>query len=241
MTVKELWKGFLIEAVKEESPHFHLREFNYYANRAVSNFVWDVYVAFENSQASLDYLKALKRTHFATDFNLTEKGNVKFLLPDDYRHLTNCIIKYEVTAPIIDECYQVGDIIEFNSKRLSSDTEAMTLRNQFLKPIYYRPYHQIVDNECEIFTGVHPGLQVLSVRIDYLKTPEKLLLTQTQAFTDTLDTSQEMEFDEITCEKILSKLITMVLERNLDPRTGSQRDVNRLDLPPETTNNIARQ
>ena len=235
MTAKELFEGYLIETVKEESPQYHLREFNFKLNRVINEFVRNIVVSFEQNQMSLDYLKALKRTQEFTTFLPGLKGGVKYTLPSDYRHLTNCIVFWNITAPIIDECYEVGNVINFKSNRLDSDTQAAITRDHWLRPRYFRPFHQMSDNEVEILSGIHPGVEMAKVVMDYIKTPEKITLTNTQAFQDTIDTSQVLEFDEIAAitnlkvehiRVLLSrarKFVTMHLEEIYNYEQGTGR------------------
>lgn len=229
-TAKDLFENMLIHVMKEESPHFHLREFNVYANRAVNDFVRDAYMAFETNQNVLDAVKPLKSTFVTSALTPSLKdGTQEFQLPEDYRHLTNLIVFCEVVSPIRDECYEIGDIIPFPSKRLDSDLEAGIKDHYFYRPRYFRPYHEIFSNNpaiCRIHTGLHPGVVINNIKMDYLKSPNKITLTHTQAFVDTVDTSQTLEFSDDTCERILTKLVMYVQERNGDPRTSTTNQVS---------------
>lgn len=254
MTTKELYEGVLTEVRKEQAPHIQLKEFNHYANEAASEFVDDIYIAFETNQKSLDYLKAIKRTINITtagvadpvDGNLTIALNpgdypdsLRFDLPTNYRHLTNLVVNYLVEEPIFDTCYEVDDRFQYGSKKLDSDTYASIIADPWNRPRYFRVYHSILDQECYVFSGVHEGLVVESVQMDYLKTPERINITLQQAFQDTVDTSAELEFDDISARKILDKIVQKILERNMDPRTQSHTQINTSPQPqPDVMQNV---
>jgi hypothetical protein len=222
-TLKELYEGALIEVDKVGAPSFHLREFNYYVNEAMSEVIDDLYIAFETNQKVLDYLKSGKKTEEISAFTPgVYPDSLVFALPDDYRHLTNLIIYYRVDKPIFDDCYETDDIITYGSARISSDTYASIISDPFQRPRFKRPYHIITDSRCFILTGSHPSLEVEKVTLDYLKEPERLVLTQQQAFQDTQDTSQLLEFDKITNRKVLDKLVMKLLEKFQSPRLNTQ-------------------
>jgi len=253
MTTKELYEGVLTEVAKEQSPHIQLYEFNHYANEAVSDFVDDIYIAFEASQKSLDYLKAIKRTINITTAGVPDPENAtltiqlnpgdypdsnRFDLPSNYRHLTNLIVNYNVSQPIFNTCYEVGDRFQYGSKRLDSDRYSSIIADPWNRPRYFRIYHSILDQECYVFSGVHPGLDIESVQMDYLKTPKRINITLQQAFQDTIDNSEVLEFDDIASRKILDKIVQKILERNQDPRTSSHSQINQLQPPADVIQNV---
>lgn len=257
MTVKELFEGTLIFTNKEQSPHTHLREFNFYANEVISDVVRDIARAFEANQKSLDYLKAIKRTISITPtpkddptdtsdtpqvleiVNGVYKNSQKFNLPKNYRHLTGVTICYEVTGTeIFDDCYEQGNVFEYGTKPLDSSQRANITADIFQRDRYFQPYHMILDQECYIITGDHPGIDVQRVQFDYLKTPDRVTLTYNQAFVDTEDTSVVMEFDEITCREIRDRLVQMILEKNGDPRTGSYTQISQSQPPADAMDGI---
>jgi hypothetical protein len=252
MTVKEIYEGVLIEVRKENFPHIHLRDFNHYLNDSVSEIIDDIYIAFEKNQKSLDYLKAIKRSivvnnTIGTGLTATPdpngvdtitiadgsyQGSVKFILPSDYRHLTNLIVKYKVNSLIPDDCYEVGNRFQMGSKRLDDDTFASIVADPFQRPRYFEPKHAILGSECFVLTGQTNGrlstapLQIESILLSYLKTPQRYALTLSQANQDISDTSQKMEFDDITNRLVLDRIIQKLLERNMDQRTQSFTQIN---------------
>lgn len=56
-----------------------------------------------------------------------------------------------------------------------------------------------------------------SIQVDYLKTPQYILLTQEQLDL-TEDTSQIIEFPDYVCQEIINELVTVLMENDSDPR-----------------------
>lgn len=242
MTAKELFEGLLMEKKKEESPHFHLREFNYYANEVIYEWIDGIVLAFQNekNQNVLDVIKSIKRYNEFTAFTPSLKGNFKFTLPPDYRHLSNLIVFYKVLEPIVDKCYPVSDtLIDFKALQMSPNLEASTKQDSFTRPRYFRPYYSIVGNECEIHTDFNVNingsgaLDLVKVRMDYIKTPVSINLTYDQAYNDVTDRSQVLEFDELTCRHIRKLLVQRVMERDSDPRLQTHIPITGLKRTPD--------
>ena len=75
MTVVEFYEHVLTELNKVEAPSLLLEDFNYFANKAVQQYINEVYNRYDMNQQSTDDLSALKTSHQASidkDDNLTE-------------------------------------------------------------------------------------------------------------------------------------------------------------------------
>lgn len=68
--------------------------------------------------------------------------------------------------------------------------------------------------------------ELVEVRVDYVKSPQFIRLTQDQLDLTT-DTSQIMEFPDYICQKIINKLVALLLERSSDPRLTTNVQINR--------------
>lgn len=242
MTAKQLFEGVLIEVKKEDSPEFHVREFNHYANETIAEYVDDLNLTFqvEKNHKVLDVIKTLKRFNIFNTFTPTAKGQFSFTLPTDYRHLSNLIVRLGVVREIIDKCYEVGDEIEFPATQLSPELEASTIQDPFQRPRYFRPRYSITGNICEVFLGEDvslPGgggaLELRSVRADYIKNPDEVVLTYTQAHVEENDTSQVLEFDDITARHIRKRLIQRIFERDSNPRLQTHLPVTSVKPTPD--------
>ena len=60
MTVREFYDNTLIELNKVEAPSLLLEDFNYFANKAVQQYINEVYNRYDINQQSTDDLRALK-------------------------------------------------------------------------------------------------------------------------------------------------------------------------------------
>jgi hypothetical protein len=244
MTARELFEGVLIEVIKEESPHFHLREFNHYVNQVINEWIDNQVLTFrvEQDQKVLDTIKSVKRYKKIEEFRPSLKRSFKFTLPDDYRHMSNVIVGIRVVKEIRDRCYPPSpSIIHFGAQLQSPNLEASLVRNYFLRPRFFAPKYSIIGNECEVFLGPDTGLvgsgapvELVEVNIDYIKTPERIALTYDQVEQEGTDTSQELEFDEISCNHILKMVIRRVMERNMDQRYATHASLTTVQptIPP---------
>lgn len=148
MTERDLYDYALIEMNKVEAPSLLLEDFNYFVNKAVQQYINKVYNRYDINQQSSDDLRVLKAT---TVLNLNKEisgiiaNKSRFVydtnLPDDYMHILNCIVEYEVLKPY--KCYAVGDHVDFPARRLTADMAAGILHNFYMKPDYKRPYYYI--------------------------------------------------------------------------------------------------
>ena len=62
-------------------------------------------------------------------------------LPDDYFHLLNCIVEYDVTKNY--KCYKTGSKWQQGAFRLTSDASSQIINNFYMRPSYKRPYYFI--------------------------------------------------------------------------------------------------
>ena len=159
MTIRDLYEYALIEMNKVEAPSLLLEDFNYFINKAVQQYINKVYNRYDINQQSSDDLRVLKAT---IDLNLTKNvlsgkvaGKDKFVyetnLPDDYMHILNCVVEYEVQKPF--KCYARYDHVDFPARRLTADMAAGILHNVYMKPDYKRPYYYINNINLDNYNG----------------------------------------------------------------------------------------
>lgn len=73
--------------------------------------------------------------------------------------------------------------------------------------------------------------QLTDVFVDYIKTPQKIRLTQDQ-IEMVEDTSQMMEFPDYVCQEIINELAKLLLENASDPRLQTNLAVNQTIASP---------
>ena len=114
MTARNLYEGVLIELNKENAPNILLEDFNYFANKAINNYINKRYNIYDVNQQTTDDLRVLKATalltpHQIQDYSgLTMAGDCNMatyevVMPSDYLHILNCICIYNVKKTY--KCY----------------------------------------------------------------------------------------------------------------------------------------
>ena len=150
MTSRALYDGVLIELHKENAPNILLEDFNYFANKAVNQYINKRYNMYDVNQQTTDDLRVLKATAVLTPhkvedtydgLSLADMATYYVDLPTDYLHLLNCICIYNVKKTY--KCYNAGDTWRAAATRLTADAYSQVLDNFWTKPSYKRPYYYI--------------------------------------------------------------------------------------------------
>ena len=95
MTARQLYEGVLIELNKENAPNILLEDFNYFANKAVNNYINKRYNIYDINQQTTDDLRVLKATAMlkptkVTNYHgltLADGANYEVVMPKDYLHI----------------------------------------------------------------------------------------------------------------------------------------------------------
>ena len=164
MTSRDLYEGVLIELNKENAPNILLEDFNYFANKAINNYVNKRYNIYDVNQQTTDDLRVLKATTLLTPSPVTDytgltmagdnaMATYEVTLPSDYLHILNCICIYSVKQQY--KCYNKGDHWRAAATRLTADMYSQVLDNFWNKPTYKRPYYYIhnVNGSATVPTG----------------------------------------------------------------------------------------
>lgn len=162
MTIKQVLQAVRIELNKHKAPELGLVEFNYFANKAISQYINLIYNVFETNQQTTDDIRVLKSTakmkpekikHQEDYFQDTDLGEhyidlssaegctYKVQLPIDYLHLLNCICVFKTKKTW--ECYPAGSIMSRKATRLTADSWGMVMDDAFNYPSPYYPYFYI--------------------------------------------------------------------------------------------------
>lgn len=270
MSVRELYEYALIELNKLKAPSLLLEDYNYFINKAVQQYINLVYNRYDVNQQSTDDLHVLKTT-FTTEPKRLENENINSAnsilrstyyvdLPDDYVHMLNCIVEYNINKPF--KCYNAGETVAFNASRLTSDMYGSILNNAYLRPMYKRPYYFINDlyaNEEERlvdgkerdsirekddrtanFTKVRLELRFgmetdlftpAKVYIDYIKAPKFIRLTM-EDINNIEDTTALLEWPDYVCFEIVNLFTKLVMENASDPRLQTNPVINQTIMNP---------
>ena len=152
MTSRQLFEYALIELNKVQAPSLLLEDYNYFINKAVSQYINKVYNLYDINQQKSDDLRVLKSTAVLVPINTANsynKGEIDSLfgkisevhLPDDYLHTLNCVVEYQVKKTF--KCYDEGTKIHFGAKRLTADMFSQIINNYYMRPQYRSPYYYI--------------------------------------------------------------------------------------------------
>jgi len=168
MTARQVFEYALIEQNKQKAPSLLLEDYNYFINKVINQAINKLYNLYDINQQKSDDLRVLKSTAVLMP-DIT--GNLQFTgsdllsktyevdLPDDYLHILNCIVEYDVVKNF--KCYNAGDKVQFGAKRLTSDMFSQVINNYYMRPSYKNPYfflnninisnnYPTIDNQVDI-------------------------------------------------------------------------------------------
>lgn len=245
MTLRYIYESLLTEIGKVSSPSMLLADFNYWINKAIKQVVNKRYALFEVDQQTSDDLRALFRQVTLTpDSNNIVKlpGDYFHLLNcicvfEGNRGCYNGEFYSSAkklnsdTLPIVMNDYYQRPTYKrpyYFLHNLSIKSNSQDQYNQFSEIINIDQLEQFDEDssispqteislDCEIKWGEDKNVSLKAVKIDYLKTPKIVELTQVQINTID-DTSEIMEFQDYMCQEIINELVHLVLDTNADPR-----------------------
>ena len=142
-----------------------LEDFNYFANKAINNYINKRYNIYDINQQTTDDLRVLKATaildakHIDSYNELSMAGSnnmatYEVIMPSDYLHILNCICVYKVNKTY--KCYNRGDYWRAPATRLTADMYSQVLDNFWNKPTYKRPYYYIHNVNKSPFVPTNP-------------------------------------------------------------------------------------
>lgn len=223
-TARKVLEAALTEVNKVKAPSLLLKDYNYYINKAIMQFINTKYNFYDKNQQIDDDLNVIRVVD--ASIALTLPLNAKYYkgtLPVDYLHILNCSTKFTVINSV--GCYAVGNTFIKPTSRLVSGSAKRVEDNYYFKPSYRTPYFYRNGASLEIRSGSVTSVVPSIAYIDYLRKPTIINLTQAQLESVT-DTSQVMEFEDYVTEEIINILSKLLLESSMDPRLQSNIPVN---------------
>lgn len=158
MTVRDLYDAALIEINKLEAPSMLLEDYNYFINKAIQQYINKAYNRYEINQQATDDLLALKKNALlvANEYTSTGAPNEDRyyfgVLPLDYMHLLNCIVKFDKNPINQKNSCNTNNSISFAARKLTSDIYPSIINNAYFKPSYKTPYYSIATMTSEAIT-----------------------------------------------------------------------------------------
>lgn len=235
-TARQVYIEILTELNKEEAPTLYLEDYLYYYNKSISEYMKSRYEMFEVNQQLSDDMRCWKK-----DFNSTLLSipieSIGAADGHSYRHLVSCIVDVELTRPVPTCSQAVNTTKSYKVTRMSSGIKAGILNNDYLKPTFYRPYFEIINNNIVIDLGdiSTKSIKISNIRIEYLKQPVYVDLTECEVSpvgtpgcdkTSDADTSQVLEFTGDVGDEITKVALKLIMERGMNPRMQSNVAVN---------------
>lgn len=137
MTALDAHRDVLKELDKFESPTFEIKDFNYFFNKAVSEYVNDNYKQFDIVQKDIDDIRTALSLN--TPLEMSNLGLVT--LPADYRHILGARIRVKFSKNL--GRYKTNEIIDFFPERMKSGQKGFRQRNAFGRPNFKRYYYEL--------------------------------------------------------------------------------------------------
>jgi hypothetical protein len=148
MTARQVYEAILTELNKVQAPSVLLEDFNYFGTKAINQYSNKMYNFYDINQQKSDDLRVLKSTAVLTPILTTNLSSSNLLnntfevyLPDDYVHMLGCIIEYSAVKKY--KCFNPGDLVQFNARRLTADLFPAIINNYYMRPSYKNPYFYI--------------------------------------------------------------------------------------------------
>ena len=170
MTLRQIYEGTLVELNKVQAPSMLLEDFNYFANKAINQYINKKYNVYDVNQQSTDDLRVLKSAAIlpvskTSKYGVNSSGNVissnslygatyEAFLPDDYLHLLNCICNYKVKKQF--KCYDPNTYVQFGAVRLTADLWGQIINNFYMKPSYKKPYYYLHNVNADNVVPTNP-------------------------------------------------------------------------------------
>lgn len=222
MTERDALEYTLIELNKREAPALLLKDFNLYWNKGTIQYCNKKYNLYDINQQTDDDLDVLKIVDYELPLTLSSR-HYSSPIPSDYFHILNCEVEFEVGTDYF--CYEQGDIITKNARRLTSSSARGVNDNYYFKPSYKTPYFYKNADTLEIRSGAVFNIVPKKAYIDYLRKPVVIDLTEEQV-DDVEDESQLIEFPDYVCFEIMNEVIKLILEKSSDQRLQTNPLVN---------------
>lgn len=147
MTIRQAYEFALIECNKLKAPSILLEDYIYLFNKAIQQYINNVYNRYDYNQQSSDDLSFLQTTATIKLGKITPKKTLndtiwEIELPKDYLHILNCIAQFTGNNKSKCENKNIKTIVS-PCQRLTSDLYPGILNNYYMKPSHLKPYYYI--------------------------------------------------------------------------------------------------
>lgn len=214
MNALDAYRDVLKELDKFESPTFSLKDFNYFYNKAISQYV-DV----NYRQLDLMVKDTQDLSSFTSPSYLATVSSLGVItLPSDFRHLLSLKISVRFKTNIGK--YKSGTTYDFWPERMKSGQKGFRHRSAYGKPNYRRYYYEVNNGTIKIlfdsskveFVGSNNAV------IDYIKQPSEVTITNLTTYTTSLQFNTGATRNNVYFE-IVNICRAIFLENIESPRT----------------------
>jgi len=190
MNALDAYRDILRELDKYESPTFTIKDFNYFYNKAISQYIDTNYSRIDLILKDSEDLASFVSLNTVLD---TPDANGIVELPSNFRHLLNLKINVEFTADVAR--YRAGQFYEFWPERMKSGQKGFRNRSAYGKPnfrrYYYEIYSAIVSGQQKFYIKLlydpnYIDIETAEVSIDYIKQPDAVTITSSSVYTTPL-------------------------------------------------------
>lgn len=233
MTTLQLYEAILIELNKVKAPALSLSDLVYFVNKATQSYINSIYNVYEINQQKVDDLRVIRGSVKLPLEPVTNEDGVKAVyedtlfenvyytyLPDDYYHILNCIVGFEV--PTKTKCTEQTSLIYQGARRLSSDANPSVINNYYFKPSYKNPYYYI--NNVNI-DAEHTKIQQIQVTAPTFLIDSTVIkncnYTQSWVFSNTDGQQVKLDpflFPKITTSSIIPIYRNLLKQKNNNPK-----------------------
>lgn len=151
------------ELDKTESPSFSLRDFNYWINLTLSEYITENYAQLDILLKESDDIRKL--VELASERTI---ANLTSTLPDNYRHILSMKVKMKFTEDVGK--YKVNDFRYAYPERMKSGQKGFRNDNAYGRPTWRRPYYEIGGSTIRILiSGPVTFAAGTNMWLDYIK------------------------------------------------------------------------
>lgn len=214
MNALDAYRDVLKELDKFESPTFSLKDFNYFYNKAISQYV-------DNNYRQLDLMvkDSEDLSSFISPSYLATVSSVGVItLPSDFRHILSLKISVRFKTNIGK--YKSGQTYDFWPERMKSGQKGFRYRSAYGKPNYRRYYYEVNNGTIKILFDSSKVEFVGSNNcvIDYIKQPSEVTITNLTTYTTSLQFNTGVTRNNVYFE-IVNICRAIFLENIESPRT----------------------
>ena len=232
------WSTIMTDVYNRPSP---MKPYYYIHNRNTSadlptNPVKDKVIDDETTIEAgndLDVYYTYTKEYADDEFSTRSKPNIEFLATIYYSK----DLKTWYEDKNFTKAATISNFDASNVKTVQKEPFSRTISlNKYVVNTVEKPAYLRHSNPQKVRMEIRYGkdnsvYELVEVRVDYVKSPQFIRLTQDQIDLTT-DTSQIMEFPDYICQKIINKLVALLLERSSDPRLATNVQINRTMVSP---------